>query len=148
MDSHELWKRYRNGLYDRRFALCEIELAAVASRTGRRAAAYRDAAQDHIGDFKSFAGPDSVRQLLDVDIDFACVATAFGTTPTRIRSPSMEISIFSTNINGSASITSAARNWCKRPGELALLFPSVPRCPGFRSFGSAMRARGGRTFTA
>ena len=29
------------GLFDRRFGLCEVELAAVASRTGQRAEAYR-----------------------------------------------------------------------------------------------------------
>ena len=69
---------------------------------------------------------------------FVCAATGFGITPTRIRAPSMGTSIFKTSIKGSASITSEARNRCERLAARALLFPSEPRCPGFRSFGSDM----------
>jgi predicted dehydrogenase len=65
----------RDGLYDRRFGLCEVELAAVASRTGQRAEAYRKTAGDLIGDFANFSGTDAVSQLLDWDVDFVCVAT-------------------------------------------------------------------------
>ncbi len=65
----------RDGLYDRRFGLCEVELAAVASRTGKRADAYRQAAGGKVGDFQSFVEPDSIGQLLGVDVDFVCVAT-------------------------------------------------------------------------
>lgn len=65
----------REGLYDRRFGLCEVELAAVASRTGQRAEAYRKEASNRIGDFVSFAGPDAVGRLLDSNVDFVCVAT-------------------------------------------------------------------------
>jgi len=65
----------RDGLYDRRFGLCEVELAAVASRTGQRAEAYRKSAGDRIGDFANYSGPEAVSQLLDQEVDFVCVAT-------------------------------------------------------------------------
>ena len=66
---------HQEGLYDRRFGSIDVPLAAVASRTGRRADAYRDAAGDRINDFESFAGPDAVSSLLDAGVDFVCVAT-------------------------------------------------------------------------
>jgi predicted dehydrogenase len=65
----------RHGVYDRRVGVCEVELAAVASRTGRRADAYRHARGDRLGDFQSFVEPGSVSQLLQTDCDFVCVAT-------------------------------------------------------------------------
>ena len=76
--------------------------------------------------------------LLLLLLPFVCAVTGFGITPTRIRSPSMGTSIFKTSIKGSASITSEARNRYERLAARALLFPSEPRCPGFRSFGSDM----------
>ncbi len=66
---------FRDGLYDRRFGVCEVDLAAVASRTGSRAEAYRKSSKGQIGDFKSFVEPDSIGQLLGVDVDFVCIAT-------------------------------------------------------------------------
>ena len=65
----------QRGLYDPRFGLCDIELAAVASKTGSRAAAYKAAAGGRIADFHSFAEPDSTAQLLAAGVDFVCVAT-------------------------------------------------------------------------
>jgi predicted dehydrogenase len=65
----------RHGVYDRRVGVCEVDLAAVASRTGRRAETYRQARRGEIGDFQSLIEPDSVRQLLKTDVDFVCVAT-------------------------------------------------------------------------
>jgi len=65
----------REGLYDRRFGLCELSLSAVATRTGRRAAAYQEISRGKIGEFQSFSEPDSVRQLLETSVDFVCVAT-------------------------------------------------------------------------
>ena len=44
---------YEQGLYDRALGVWSVELAAVASRTGRRAAAYRDAAGKRIGPFNA-----------------------------------------------------------------------------------------------
>jgi len=65
----------RQPLFAPSLGVCEIELAAVASRTGRRAESYRDVAGAAIGDFESFTEPDSVKQLLSADVDFVCVAT-------------------------------------------------------------------------
>ncbi|HEX6987552.1 MAG TPA: Gfo/Idh/MocA family oxidoreductase [Planctomycetaceae bacterium] len=63
------------GLYDRRFGAVEVELTAVASKTGRRAEAYRRSAGGAIGPFESFAGDDAVDRLLERRPTFACVAT-------------------------------------------------------------------------
>ena len=66
---------YQHGIYDSRVGVIDIELAAVASRTGRRAEAYRESAGDQIGSFESYTEPDSIGGLLDHDGDFICVAT-------------------------------------------------------------------------
>jgi predicted dehydrogenase len=63
------------GVYDPRFGLCQVELAAVASRTGSRAQAYRQSAGDRISRFESFKEPDSIGKLLKHGVDFVCVAT-------------------------------------------------------------------------
>ncbi|HEX7446088.1 MAG TPA: hypothetical protein VF306_01010, partial [Pirellulales bacterium] len=41
------------GIYDPAFGVCRVPLAAVASRTGSRADAYRRAAAGKVGDFQS-----------------------------------------------------------------------------------------------
>lgn len=66
---------HASGIYDPRFGLCELELAAVASRTGSRADAYKKSAGDRIAPFESFREPDSIGQLLKHGVDFVCVAT-------------------------------------------------------------------------
>ena len=63
------------GLYDPGVGLCQVDLVAVASRTGKRAEAYRDAAPGNVSNFASFVEPGSMAKLLDVDVDFVCVAT-------------------------------------------------------------------------
>ena len=63
------------GLYDRSFGDIDVPLAAVASQTGERAEAYLKAAGDRINKFASFAGENCIEQMLEVGIDFACVAT-------------------------------------------------------------------------
>ncbi|MFN0019118.1 MAG: Gfo/Idh/MocA family protein [Pirellulaceae bacterium] len=65
----------QRGIYDKSFGVCEVELAAVASRTGSRAEAYRKAAGDKIAQFESFKEPDSIGQLLKSGVDFVCVAS-------------------------------------------------------------------------
>jgi D-galacturonate reductase len=63
-------------LYDPAFGVCEVELAAVASRTGSRAESYRKAAAGRVGNFISFKEPGSIGQLLSkANVDFICVAT-------------------------------------------------------------------------
>ena len=66
---------HAEGLYRRDFGLVDVELSAVASRTGARAERYRREAAGRLGDFASFASPDAVRQLLAHDVAVVCVAT-------------------------------------------------------------------------
>jgi predicted dehydrogenase len=66
---------HAEGLFRKDLGLVEVELAAVASRTGRRAERYKRAAGGRVADFASFAGPDAVRQLLAHGVDAVCVAT-------------------------------------------------------------------------
>src|SRR5205823_11941115 len=66
---------HAEGLYRRDFGPVEIELTAVASRTGKRADEYRHRADDRIGPFVSCVEPDSVGQLLRQPVDVVCVAT-------------------------------------------------------------------------
>ncbi len=63
------------GVYDRQFGDVEVQLTAVATRTGTRAEKYRADAGDRIHPFTSHAGDDSVDQMLADGVDFACVAT-------------------------------------------------------------------------
>lgn len=65
----------RQPLYEPGVGVLEVELAAVASRTGKRAEAYRKSAGDRIGAFQSFVEPQCTEQLLASDVDFVCVAT-------------------------------------------------------------------------
>ncbi len=65
----------RQPLYDPRFGVCGVDLAAIASRTGRRARAYQQQANGRIRDFAILAEPDSVDQLLKENVDVVCVDT-------------------------------------------------------------------------
>jgi predicted dehydrogenase len=66
---------HREGLYRRDLGPVEVELAAVASRTGSRAARLQREAGGRLADFASFAGPHATRQLLGHGVDAVCVAT-------------------------------------------------------------------------
>ncbi|MEZ6043034.1 MAG: Gfo/Idh/MocA family oxidoreductase [Planctomycetaceae bacterium] len=66
---------HSQGLYDRRFGDVNVTLAAVATKTGRRADAYKRTAGDRIAAFQNFSGDDAVREMLSQDLTFACVAT-------------------------------------------------------------------------
>lgn len=63
------------GLYRRDFGYIDIDMSAVASRTGSRAEKYRKDAGAKIGPFASFAGGDATKQLLKHGVDAVCVAT-------------------------------------------------------------------------
>src|SRR6516165_5746859 len=65
---------HAEGLYRSDFGLVDVELAAVASRTGSRAERYKKASAGQIGDFQSFAGGDAVAKLLP-HADVVCIAT-------------------------------------------------------------------------
>ena len=66
---------HADGLHRRDFGLVEVELAAVASRTGSRAERYRQAAAGRVGPFVSCVGPDAMSQMLAQGVDVVCVAT-------------------------------------------------------------------------
>ncbi len=74
---------HRDGLYDPGFGVCGFELAAVATKTGRRAEAYRQATGERIGAFASYQGADAVAEMLTGDSGparqagptFVCVAS-------------------------------------------------------------------------
>jgi predicted dehydrogenase len=59
------------GLYRRDIGLVDVTLAAVASRTGSRAARF----QSRLGNFSSFAGAGGVAQMLQEPLDVVCIAT-------------------------------------------------------------------------
>ena len=63
------------GLFRRDFGLVEVELAAVASRTGSRAEKYRQSAPASMRNFVSFSGNSSIADLLKHGVDAVCVAT-------------------------------------------------------------------------
>src|SRR5262249_32153837 len=66
---------HAEGLYGRDFGLVDVELAAVATRTGSRAERYKKSAPGRIADFASFAGNEGVRQLVADGVDAVCIAT-------------------------------------------------------------------------
>jgi D-galacturonate reductase len=66
---------YAEGLYANAYGLVEVPLAAVATRTGRRAEKYRDEAGEKIFRFDSYAGDGAVERMLHEGVDFVCVAT-------------------------------------------------------------------------
>ncbi len=66
---------HQQGLYRREFGLVEVELAAVASRTGSRAEQYRNQAGDRIASFASFREPGAAEGLLGHGVDAVCIAT-------------------------------------------------------------------------
>jgi D-galacturonate reductase len=66
---------HADGLYRRDFGFVEVTLAAVASRTGKRAQRYKSQAAGRVADFAHFAGADALPQLLTHGVDVVCIAT-------------------------------------------------------------------------
>src|SRR5262249_61922570 len=66
---------HAEGLYRRDFGLIDVELAAVASRTGSRGARYQHDLAGKVAPFVNCSGPDAVEQLLGTGVDVVCVAT-------------------------------------------------------------------------
>jgi predicted dehydrogenase len=65
-----------HGLYRRDTGPVDIELAALASRTGSRAAGFvEQAARLGMSPPRNCSGATSIRQLLGVDVDVVCIAT-------------------------------------------------------------------------
>src|SRR5206468_10422297 len=59
----------------RDFGLVELELSAVAGRTGARAQRVKQSAGDRLPDFASFLGSNPVPELIQHGVDAVCVAT-------------------------------------------------------------------------
>ncbi|MEP6592903.1 MAG: Gfo/Idh/MocA family oxidoreductase, partial [Acidobacteriota bacterium] len=66
---------HAEGLYRRDFGYVDVALAAVATRTGARARAYKQAAGSRVGDFVSFEGDGGVEKAIEAGLDFLCVAS-------------------------------------------------------------------------
>jgi predicted dehydrogenase len=66
---------HAEGLYRRDLGPFDVELAAVATRTGSRAERYGHQAAGRIAPFASFAGEGAAQQLLNHGVDVVCVAT-------------------------------------------------------------------------
>jgi D-galacturonate reductase len=66
---------HRDGLFRRDFGLVELELTAVASRTGSRAERYRRESTGKVLPFQSFSGTSAVPSMLEAGVDAVCVAT-------------------------------------------------------------------------
>jgi D-galacturonate reductase len=66
---------HADGLYRKDFGYVDVALAAVATRTGARARAYKKSAGGRIADFTSFEGADSVGRAIAAGVDFVCVAS-------------------------------------------------------------------------
>src|SRR3954462_6868098 len=61
---------HANGLYRREVVgLVEVELTAVASRTGSRAERFKRAAAGQVADFASFSGAEAIDRLLAHGVD-------------------------------------------------------------------------------
>jgi len=68
-------RMHAEGMYRRDFGLVDVELAAVATRTGNRAQRYQEQSKDRIGRFANYSGADALPHLLRHGVDVACVAT-------------------------------------------------------------------------
>jgi D-galacturonate reductase len=66
---------HAEGLYRHDFGLVDVELSAVASRTGSRAERYRRSAAGRVADFADYRGDGAVKQLLEHGVDAVCIAT-------------------------------------------------------------------------
>jgi D-galacturonate reductase len=66
---------HAEGLYRRDFGFVEVELSAVASRTGIRGERLRQSAGERLGSFVNCQGSEAIDQLLAEGVDAVCVAT-------------------------------------------------------------------------
>src|SRR5262245_55274558 len=66
---------HAEGLYRRDFGPVEVELAAVASRTGTRAERYKRAAASRVADFVNIKRERAAEDLVGHDVNAVCVAT-------------------------------------------------------------------------
>jgi predicted dehydrogenase len=58
------------------FGICEVELVAIATLSGRRAEAFAAQHRDTLPELRLFAGPDAVpRMIAECQLDCVCIAT-------------------------------------------------------------------------
>jgi predicted dehydrogenase len=66
---------HAEGLFRRDFGLVDVELSAVASRTGAKAERYRKDSAGGVANFASFTGPEAAKDLIAHGADVVCIAT-------------------------------------------------------------------------
>src|SRR5213082_3060424 len=66
---------HAEGLFRRDFGFVDVELTAVASRTGVRGERYQKSSSGRVGPFVNCKGPGAVDQLLAQGVEAVCVAT-------------------------------------------------------------------------
>lgn len=66
---------HAEGLYRRDFGYIDVQLAAVASRTGKRGEQYLKRSAGRLGRFDNCSGPKAIDQLLARGVDAVCIAT-------------------------------------------------------------------------
>src|SRR5579885_603756 len=66
---------HEQGMYRRDFGFVNVELTALASRTGTRGERLRQSAAGHLGPFVNCSGDKAVEQLLAEPVDVVCIAT-------------------------------------------------------------------------
>lgn len=66
---------HREGMYRRDFGFVNVELSALASRTGRRGERLRQNAAGRLGPFVNLSGEKVIEQLLAEPVDVVCIAT-------------------------------------------------------------------------
>ena len=66
---------HADGLYRHDFGYVDIELSAVASRTGARGERLQQGAGERLGPFVNCKGPAAIEELLTQDVNAVCVAT-------------------------------------------------------------------------
>lgn len=65
----------RRPIYRRSTGPVEVRLAGIASKTGKRAAGFKERLAPLLGDFAILTEPDSIGALLETGVDAVCVAT-------------------------------------------------------------------------
>src|SRR5262245_57016726 len=66
---------HAEGLYHRAFGAVDVDLVAVASRTGSRGARYQQSLAGKVAPFANLSGPDAVERLVASGVDAVCIAT-------------------------------------------------------------------------
>src|SRR5579884_4093265 len=66
---------HAEGLYRRDFGFVNVELAAAASRTGKRGERYLADSAGRVARFVNCSGPQALPQLLAAGVEAVCVAT-------------------------------------------------------------------------